>query len=128
MWIFNFENMSVYYILLIGRDILKIRVFKLCKSLWNFNGVENFYIFIINDLDSIVNILKFDEPKISNACVVNKKQNKCTTTHLISMLMFLWYDMRDVMCFEKSKLRNERKSMNEANERECVIEIQINKK
>ena len=72
--------------------------------------------------------MKFDEPKNLNAWLVNKKQNKCTTTHLISMLMFLWYDMRDVMCFEKSKLRNERKSMNEANERVCLIEVQINKK
>ena len=63
--------------------------------------------------------MKFDEPKNLNAWVVNKKQNKCTTTHLISMLMFLWYDMRDVMCFEKSKLRNERKRTKETNERAC---------
>ena len=90
-----------------------------------FCSVPSFYIFIINDLDSIVNILKFDEPKILNACVVNKKQNKCTTTHLISMLMFLWYDMRDVVCFEKSKLRNERE--NERSEWKRVSDRDENK-
>ena len=84
-----------------------------------FCSVPSFYIFIINDLDSSVNILKFDEPKILNACVVNKKQNKCTTTHLISMLMFLWYDMRDVVCFEKSKLRNERENGWTGRVKEC---------
>ena len=91
-----------------------------------FCSVPGFYIFIINDLDSIVNILKFDEPKISNACVVNKKQNKCTTTHLISMLI-LWYER---CMFREIEIKKWERFKSQKVKREggLVIVDEINKK